>query len=478
MINNLSSTKGKLGKVPEKMKNRRKLKRLIQVGAIAGIVFALSFIVIWQAYQLNTPPDNGIESVSIPSFSETSYLDANGSMWLQIALSCETMGAQIFYTLNGSEPTQSTMLYSTPLLLNSNTTLKARAFKIGMNPSEITTFECNVWNAGGMETVSAPSFSETSYFDENGSIWLQIGLNCTTVGALIYYTLNGNTPTNLTFLYSTPLLLNSNTTIKARAFKDGWIPSAITLLECNPWVPPKNTPQNLNFSDEDGSPYEISGIVSITPPANESDITSYVLYLSPTGASKGMKIGEVSVGAGNSIPIPENTSTTTNRFLVVVSKNAWGEMATGRSLRIVDMVDFIWTGPISIPDDDVITVNVVSTYDEILTKLIVKDLNITHTYDEDLDVQLHSPYLSSCLLFNGVGGAGDDFTYTTFDNDATINITDGTPPFTGTYRPEGDLSKFYNGSSGIGTWILRVEDLVSGDTGVLWSWGLRMYALL
>ena len=44
---------------------------------------------------------------------------------IQVSMSCRTAGAKIYYTTNGSTPTTSSTLYSAPLSLNSNTTLKA-----------------------------------------------------------------------------------------------------------------------------------------------------------------------------------------------------------------------------------------------------------------------------------------------------------------------------------------------------------------
>ena len=44
-------------------------------------------------------------------------------------------GASIRYTTNGSEPDETSTLYSGPVAINTLTTLKARAFKVGFTPS-------------------------------------------------------------------------------------------------------------------------------------------------------------------------------------------------------------------------------------------------------------------------------------------------------------------------------------------------------
>ena len=54
-----------------------------------------------------------------------------------VTLSCATAGATIRYTLNGSDPTAESAIYTAPIALSSTTTIKARAFAEGMNPSAI-----------------------------------------------------------------------------------------------------------------------------------------------------------------------------------------------------------------------------------------------------------------------------------------------------------------------------------------------------
>ncbi|MGB2824276.1 MAG: proprotein convertase P-domain-containing protein, partial [Phycisphaerae bacterium] len=74
-------------------------------------------------------------------------------------------------------------------------------------------------------------------------------------------------------------------------------------------------------------------------------------------------------------------------------------------------------------------------------------VNITHTYDGDLDVYLISPSGTRTELFTDVGDGGGNFTGTELDDsarDADGNprpITGGSAPFTGTFRPEGFLSE-------------------------------------
>ncbi len=76
------------------------------------------------------------ETVATPAFDPASCSFFPST---NVALSCATADATIRYTLDGSAPTASSTPYSTPIPLSATTTVKARAYKEGMNPSAIAT---------------------------------------------------------------------------------------------------------------------------------------------------------------------------------------------------------------------------------------------------------------------------------------------------------------------------------------------------
>jgi subtilisin-like proprotein convertase family protein len=106
---------------------------------------------------------------------------------------------------------------------------------------------------------------------------------------------------------------------------------------------------------------------------------------------------------------------------------------------------------------------------------VVEDVNVTldlsHTFDSDLVLTLISPTGLSVQLASGVGGSGDNFSNTTFDDEAGTPIAAGTAPFTGSFIPASPLSAF-DGGPVDGTWTLEVKDTVGGDVGTLNSWSL------
>jgi subtilisin-like proprotein convertase family protein len=99
-------------------------------------------------------------------------------------------------------------------------------------------------------------------------------------------------------------------------------------------------------------------------------------------------------------------------------------------------------------------------------------LDLTHTYDGDLEISIIAPDGTSKILASTLGNGGDNYTNTCFDVFASTSIASASPPFTGTFTPQGLMGMVNNGQNGNGTWILRVRDLAAQDVGNLLSWSL------
>jgi hypothetical protein len=56
-----------------------------------------------------------------------------------VSLKTPTSGAQIYYTLDGTEPTEGATLFTAPFVLDATTTIKAKAFRAGIGESTTTT---------------------------------------------------------------------------------------------------------------------------------------------------------------------------------------------------------------------------------------------------------------------------------------------------------------------------------------------------
>jgi subtilisin-like proprotein convertase family protein len=99
-------------------------------------------------------------------------------------------------------------------------------------------------------------------------------------------------------------------------------------------------------------------------------------------------------------------------------------------------------------------------------------INLTHTWDADLEIRIIAPDGTNAILSSGNGGSGDDYANTCFTYTATTPITQGASPFTGSFIPQGQMGRVNNGQNGNGTWVLRVIDGYGGDFGNMTSWSL------
>jgi subtilisin-like proprotein convertase family protein len=114
------------------------------------------------------------------------------------------------------------------------------------------------------------------------------------------------------------------------------------------------------------------------------------------------------------------------------------------------------------------------------------NFNITHTWDEDLDINLVAPNGNILNLVGARGGSGDNFTNTTISSTSTSSLATGTPPFSGTYAADGNIgwgpvSYASNVASFAslfsvpnGTWRLAIADFGTGDVGTLTSWSITI----
>ena len=100
-------------------------------------------------------------------------------------------------------------------------------------------------------------------------------------------------------------------------------------------------------------------------------------------------------------------------------------------------------------------------------------LDVIHTFDGDLTGTLTAPTGQQFTLFQRIGGNGDNYTDTTFDDDAVTSINNGSAPFTGTFRPDQAFTPL-TGISITGDWVLSITDSANQDQGTLNSWSLAL----
>ena len=129
----------------------------------------------------------------------------------EVSITCSTLETTIRYTIDGTDPTISSTLF-TPFTVSSPTTVKAIATHADFPSSAVAEL--------AISQVATPTIQD------NGSNAISIAT--TTSDATIYYTIDGSDPTTSSTEYTEPLTDNvSNVTIKAIAVKEGMITSAV-----------------------------------------------------------------------------------------------------------------------------------------------------------------------------------------------------------------------------------------------------------
>lgn len=104
--------------------------------------------------------------------------------------------------------------------------------------------------------------------------------------------------------------------------------------------------------------------------------------------------------------------------------------------------------------------------------------SINHGWIDDLEIYLRSPNGTLVELTTDNGGGGDNYTNTCFTLSGTTSITDtgSSAPYTGSWLPEGDLTKLI-GENPNGTWQLVLTDDSNSFNGTLIEWSITFPAI-
>ncbi|WP_245585195.1 chitobiase/beta-hexosaminidase C-terminal domain-containing protein [Solimonas flava] len=136
-----------------------------------------------------------------------------------VTLSSSTAGAAIHYTTDGTAPTLDSPLYSGPLTVSGNTTIKAIAVAGGFATSAVATAAYTI-----QSPAATPTFSPSAGTYTRSQA---VTISDSTPGATIHYTLDGSTPTATSSVYNSPITVSQSATIKALAVASGYGTSAI-----------------------------------------------------------------------------------------------------------------------------------------------------------------------------------------------------------------------------------------------------------
>jgi glucose/arabinose dehydrogenase len=127
-------------------------------------------------------------------------------------------GADIHYTLDGREPTDTDPIIhdGESIGITTATLIKARAFRAGLEPSATASAQYNL--------VVALNFAPSGGSLTNGST---VSIVSSTSGTTIRYTLDGTVPGPSSPIYDRPLKLEGDVTVTAQGIKDHFNPSSV-----------------------------------------------------------------------------------------------------------------------------------------------------------------------------------------------------------------------------------------------------------
>lgn len=173
----------------------------------------------------------------------------------------------IYYTLDGSEPTNASSQYSQPIIIDKSTTVKALIFQ-EKNNKQVPFTRTRMFE----RTRPMPKIVETPQLI-NGNWEFQIEIVGNT--GEVHYSINGSTPTIDSPKYNKPVIFNENVIVKAKTFwreEDEILESKVTSFEMKkpPLIASKNievTPGILQkfFKEKSKQTKELPNLNNLQP---------------------------------------------------------------------------------------------------------------------------------------------------------------------------------------------------------------------
>jgi Chitobiase/beta-hexosaminidase C-terminal domain len=203
-----------------------------------------------------------------------------------VAISCATAGSTIYFTTDGSTPTPSSPIYSAPISVAANETVQAIATAINFSQSA-------VGSATYAIQAAVPTFAPVAGTYNSAQT---VTVSTTTPSAIIYYTLDGSTPTTSSTLYGGPITVNVTETVKVIAAAAGFTQSAVGSASYVINLPQAATP---TFSPVAGT-YSSAQSVTITTTTASATIYYTTNGTTPTTGSN-LYTGPVTVSTTETI---------------------------------------------------------------------------------------------------------------------------------------------------------------------------------
>ena len=226
-------------------------------------------------YTISTLAATPVFSIAGGTYNTTQYL----------SFSDATLGSVIHYTLDGSIPSASSPIFTTPVKIDAAQYVSAAAIAPGYKMSNVANGMFAMVASAPQPSLPAGSYSGTQ----------TIALTSISPNANIFYTLDGSTPSTQSASYSGPIVMTASGTIKAIAGRIGYANSSLTIAT---YVinPPAATP---SISPAAGA-YLTTQLVTITDASAGATIYYTLDGTTPTTASL-QYIGAITVGTSETV---------------------------------------------------------------------------------------------------------------------------------------------------------------------------------
>jgi alpha-tubulin suppressor-like RCC1 family protein len=188
----------------------------------SSVSVTVSQVLKAKAWKAGMPPSSTATATYTMQVGQPSLSPSGGTYTSAqtVSMSTVTPGATLRYTTDGTTPTESSAAYTGAINVGTTTTIKVLGFKAGWTASTLRTGTFTM-NFG---TLSAPTADPgTGAYIDSVTVTL-----AAMSGAEIRYSTNNTAPQSNSPLYTAPLVFETTTTLRAKAFHPDYTPSAET----------------------------------------------------------------------------------------------------------------------------------------------------------------------------------------------------------------------------------------------------------
>ena len=245
-----------------------------------------------------------------------------------------TSGATIYYTIDGTTPTTSSLKYSASFAVSKTTTVKAIAVHAGVANSPVATATYTIEATTATPVIAPPGGKYTAV--------QMVTITDATPGAYIYYTTNGAPPTTSSSFYGGPIPVSVSETIEAIAMASGDLESGVAKASYT--LPPRTpTPAIVPTGGAFVAPVQVkitdatAGAVIYYTTNGTLPTTASTKYTAPFTVSATGFVHAIAVAPGDLVSL-----TATARFTIGATaltpeiSPAAGSYATAQTVYIVD----------------------------------------------------------------------------------------------------------------------------------------------